>query len=82
MIGCGLLGAIVSGILVDKTKRFIEIVRVCYPGATLGFVMVGCRRALPLTHFSLLWSIDQISIGWCWRRAASVVWQREGRDQS
>eukprot|EP00047_Mylnosiga_fluctuans_P024448 m.161192 g.161192 ORF g.161192 m.161192 type:complete len:487 (-) comp9862_c0_seq7:260-1720(-) len=39
MIGAGLVGAIISGLVVDKTKRFIEIVRICFPGATAGLVM-------------------------------------------
>ena len=44
MIGAGALGAIAAGIYVDKTKRFEEVVKVCWSLAVLfgiGFTQVG-----------------------------------------
>lgn len=41
LIGVGLVGAVVSALIADRTRRFIDIVRICYPGATLGIVMLA-----------------------------------------
>ena len=44
MIGVGALGAVVAGIYVDKTKRFEEVVKVCWCLSVLfgiGFTQVG-----------------------------------------
>eukprot|EP00048_Salpingoeca_helianthica_P016223 m.231140 g.231140 ORF g.231140 m.231140 type:complete len:455 (+) comp18253_c0_seq1:13-1377(+) len=40
LIGVGLVGAVISAVVADRTRRFTEIVRVCFPGATLGILML------------------------------------------
>ena len=40
MIGAGLAGGIISSIVADKTKRFIELLRISYPLAAIGYLMV------------------------------------------
>ena len=46
MIGSGLVGATICSLVVDRTKRFTELVRICYPGATAGILMVELRVVL------------------------------------
>ncbi|XP_077972584.1 solute carrier family 49 member A3-like [Styela clava] len=38
MIGAGLVGAAIAGIIVDKTKRYLEITKICYTIACLSLV--------------------------------------------
>lgn len=39
LIGAGLLGAVVCSLVADRTKRFKELVRICFVGATSGILM-------------------------------------------
>eukprot|EP00053_Salpingoeca_punica_P019830 m.203080 g.203080 ORF g.203080 m.203080 type:complete len:454 (-) comp17732_c0_seq2:334-1695(-) len=39
MIGCGLVGAVVAGLFVDKTHRFRDCIKVQFIGATASFMM-------------------------------------------
>lgn len=41
LIGVGLVGATIFSLVADRTKRFKELVRICFPGATAGILMVS-----------------------------------------
>ena len=39
MIICGLIGSVLSGLFLDKTKRFEETAKICFSLSTLGSIM-------------------------------------------
>ncbi len=39
MIICGLIGSVLSGLILDRTKRFEELAKICFSLSTLGSIM-------------------------------------------
>ena len=53
MIACGILGAIIAGVYVDKTKKFTPVVKVTFTMATLfciAFIVVSIQLFLTCSH--------------------------------
>ncbi|XP_064629895.1 solute carrier family 49 member A3-like [Lineus longissimus] len=50
LIGCGVIGAGVAGVIVDKTKKFEEVAKLCYVMAALSlifFTLISMHRDQP-----------------------------------